>query len=65
MGVSTNSLPTPIPKTNSLPTPIPKERCVDAFSKHLLENIFGYGEYRKLWDAFKLYSMDDGAFMNS
>jgi hypothetical protein len=51
--------------TNSLPTPIPKERCVDAFSKHVLENIFGYGEYRKLWDAFKLYSMDDGAFMHS
>jgi hypothetical protein len=33
--------------TNSLPTPIPQERHVDAF-KHILEKVFGHGEYRKL-----------------
>jgi hypothetical protein len=36
--------------TNSLPNPIPQERHVDDF-RHTLENIFGYGEYGKLWDA--------------
>jgi hypothetical protein len=44
--------------TNPPPNPIPQEKHVDAF-KHILKNIFGYGEYGKLWDAFKYYWMDD------
>jgi hypothetical protein len=44
--------------SNTLPNPIPQEKHADAF-KHVLKNVFGYGEHGELREAFKYYWMDD------